>query len=481
MLEDIIKKAIKENKKVYIYAHKFPDGDAISSSCAVVEYLKNNGVDAKYVISNPIYSYSQVVGHIPTTSHVDKNCISLILDTSTTAYAENDFFRSSLPSDIYVIDHHMKNDGFECIEDELNIPSKNVLRNSDSSSVCEILVDEMGQGITPEIADKLTLGLMTDTAKLKFLKKDTLANLGTLITKGADFDKISFICNRKSRMMDEIGLAQIFLNAERIKIGDTFGIVLFVDNNTVVGTNSKYGLRAIQKKIFKMADIENCSFNCMIAENSPGEFDLEFRSTPIYGNFNVHQLAAIYGGGGHLGASGCHLSKSDGYNQENIISMIRARTNELYSKKGTDLEPIEQGKKDKLLAIIFERTDKLSRGITPEILSEVSELRANGANYDYLLKKFRTFEEFMMQNEILSRVKIKRQQSRRPIAQVSLSQQDMEYLLRRYNVTEEQILDTITAFKDIDIERASITVPSGKKAQIDKKGNILLQTDGVQR
>lgn len=72
MLENIIKKAIEENKKVYIYAHKFPDGDAISSSCAVVEYLKNNGVDAQYVISNPIYSYSQVVGPIPTSSHVDK-------------------------------------------------------------------------------------------------------------------------------------------------------------------------------------------------------------------------------------------------------------------------------------------------------------------------------------------------------------------------------------------------------------------------
>ena len=477
MLENIIKKAIEENKKVYIYAHKFPDGDAISSSCAVVEYLKNNGVEAQYVISNPIYSYSQVVGPIPTSSNVDKNCISLILDTNTIAYAENKFFKSSLPSDTYVIDHHMKNDGVDCIEDELNIPSKNVLRNSDASSVCEILVDEMRQGITPAIADKLTLGLMTDTARLKFLKQDTLINLGILINSGADFDKISSICNRKSRLMDEIGLAQVFLNAQRIQIGDTFGIVLPVDNKTVVDMNSKYGLRAIQKKIFKMADIKNCSFNCMMAENSPGEFDLEFRSTPIYGNFNVHELAVLYGGGGHYGASGCHLSKNDDYNQDNIISMISERTNEMYSEQGRNLETIKQTENDELLAKIFERTDKLSKGITPKVLSVVSKLRDNGANYDYLLKNFRTFEEFMLQNEMLSRVKISNPQNKRPIANISLSPQDMELLVKQYNVTEDQVLNTISVFTNIDIESASISMTSGKKSQIDKKGNILLQTD----
>ena len=52
MIKEIIEKAKKENKKVYIYAHKFPDGDAISSSQAVVKYLKNQGIDAQYVVTN---------------------------------------------------------------------------------------------------------------------------------------------------------------------------------------------------------------------------------------------------------------------------------------------------------------------------------------------------------------------------------------------------------------------------------------------
>lgn len=169
MIEEIIEKAKKQNKKVYVYAHKFPDGDAISSSCAIVEYLKNKGIEAQYVVSREIMSYKQIVGNIPVTTSVEKDAISLILDTSTVDYAENKLFTNSSSENTYIIDHHEKAKNTICIEDELNIPNKNVIRNSKSSSICEILVDELEENsITPQIANMLTLGLLTDTAKLKF-------------------------------------------------------------------------------------------------------------------------------------------------------------------------------------------------------------------------------------------------------------------------------------------------------------------------
>lgn len=143
MLEKIIEKAQKENKKVYIYAHKTPDGDALGSACAVVEYFKNKGIDAQYVITNPIYSFSQIVGDIQTTSSVDENSISLILDTSTLDYAENTLFESSSVSDIFVIDHHGENKKAKCIEVDLKVPKKNVIRNPMESSTCEMILDEI--------------------------------------------------------------------------------------------------------------------------------------------------------------------------------------------------------------------------------------------------------------------------------------------------------------------------------------------------
>lgn len=227
-----------------------------------------------------------------------------------------------------------------------------------------------GQEITPTIADKLTLGLMTDTAKLRFLKSDTLKNLATLMSFGADFDKILSIC---------------------------------------------------------------------------------------------------------------HLSKKDGYGQGKILDMISQQTNEMYSKQGTDLEIIKPTEYDELLSKIFKRTNKLSKEITPEILDLVSILRDNGANYEYLLKDFKTFEEFMLRNEILSRVKICDHQSKQQNVKISLSLGDVEQLKQKYNVTEQQILDTISIFANIDVVGASISLPDGKKSSIDNNRNISIETEGIGR
>ncbi len=473
MIERIVEKAKKENKRVCIYAHKFPDGDAISSASAIVEYLKGHGIDASYIITNPVNSYSNVVGEIPTTKTVDGNSISLIVDTSTLDYAENKLFSNTSPEDTFVIDHHMKAKGMSCIEDELGLPEDNVLRDSSASSTCEILVNEFErERISPRIAEMLTLGLMTDTAKLKFLKPNTLQNLQTLLESGADYGKIISMCNRKSNLRDEVGMSKILLNSQKIDIGDTFGIVLPVSNETVTSMNSQYGLRAIQKKIFKMSDITNCSFNCMFAENTSGEFDLEFRSSSVYGNFDVQQLATMYGGGGHHNASGCHLSQKNGYNEEVISSAITKYVSDMYAEQATGLEPITLTEEDKELATILDRTERLTKGVDTSVLSKVDELRQNGANYDYTFKTFKTFERFMLENEILSRIPDSICNQRQPIVNISLSPQEIEELTQRYNVGEDELLGLIDTFSNINIQSASISLPNGRKATIDRNGNI---------
>lgn len=478
MLEDIIRKAKEEGKKVNVYAHKFPDGDAICSSCAVVEYLQNNGVEAQYIITNPVFSFSQVVGKIPTSTQVSENDISIILDTSTKNYAENQLFDKSAVEDIYVIDHHMKKEGDNCIEDELEIPSTNFLRESNASSVCEILVNEIGPELDPSIAEKLTLGLLTDTGRLKFLKEGTLKNLATLLRTGADFNKISSVCSKKSRLSEEVGLAKLFLQSKRIQIGDTFGMVLPVDNETIRDISSRYGIRAVQKKIFKMADVENCSFNCIYAENESGEYDVEFRNNSVVGNLNVGQLATMYNGGGHYGASGCHFSQKDGYTIESILQLIEEKTSELYSAQASNVEGVQQSEYDATLSSIFERTYKLTQNVNPKVLEKISELRDCGANYDYLLKNIKTYEEFMLQNEILSRVSEQSIESKKPVVNIKLSSQDIQALTEKYGVEDEQILNAIRAFANISIGSATISLPNGAKSLIDSNGNVTFQQGG---
>ena len=56
------------------------------------------------------------------------------------------------------------------------------------------------------------------------------------------------------------------------------------------------------------------------------------------------------------------------------------------------------------LSSILDSTDRLTKNVSSEILSKVDELVKNEANYEYIFKKYKTFERFMLENEILSKV-----------------------------------------------------------------------------
>ena len=473
MIDRIVEKAKKQNKKVYIYAHRFPDGDAISSASAIAEYLKEKGIDAKYIITNPVNTYSKVVGQISSTRTVDKDSIAIIVDTSTLDYAENKLFSKNSPENTFVIDHHIKSEGIPCIEDQLGLEKQNVIRDPLASSTCEILVNEFERKkITPKIAEMLTLGLMTDTAKLKFLKPNTLKNLQVLLEAGADYEKVVSLCTRKSDLRNEVGMAKILLNSQKVNIGDTFGIILPVNNEIVNSMNSEFGLRSIQKKIFKMADINNCSFNCIFAENSAGEFDLEFRSSSIYGDFDVYDLAAINGGGGHHNASGCHLSKKNGYNGDTIFAYISKYLSDKYLDQATGLKPITLTEKDKELTTILNKTKRLTKGVDASVLSKIDNLRNSGANYDYTFINFKTYERFMLENEILSRIPSNIYMQKQPNVNINLNRENLNMLLEKYNVSEDEILSLIDMFSCINIKTATITLPDGKKRSISNNGDI---------
>ena len=477
MIKDIVEKAKKENKKIYVYAHKFPDGDAICSSRAVVEYLKKEEIEAQYVVNNKVNAFNQIVGDIPVTTSVEKDSIAIILDTSTMDYAENTFFKNSSLKDIYVIDHHAKMDGARCIEDELGIQSENVIRTSDASSVCEILVNEFEeQKMNPEIANMLTLGLLTDTAKLKFLKPDTLQNLSKLMQLGADYKKILDLCDRKSNLREEVGIAKTLLKTKTFPIGDTFGMILSLDNKEVLDLSRNFGVRNPQKKIFKMSDIENCSFMCMFSENIPEEYNVEFRSTPVYGNFNVLQLATMHGGGGHYNASGCPIKKN-GSSKEKVEELFIKESEELYSEHAKNLPKISLDEKDTELLQILNSTNRLTKDVNKDVLTKVDSLVKDGANYDYTFKTFKSFKKFMLQNELLSRIPSSIYNEKKPNVNISLSKEELNALTKKYNTNENEILSAIDVFSNININSALIILPDGKLSSIDRNGNIKINNN----
>ena len=83
----------------------------------------------------------------------------------------------------------------------------------------------------------------------------------------------------------------------------------------------------------------------------------------------------------------------------------------------------------------------------------------------------------MLENEILSRVPQATLTQSAPKVNISLSPKELEFLYQRYNVDEAEILSVIDIFSNINVESASITLPSRKKAHIDKNGTVTIDDD----
>jgi len=224
-----------------------------------------------------------------------------------------------------------------------------------------------------------------------------------------------------------------------------------------------------QKKIFKMSDIENCSFNCILAENTPNRYETEFRSTSMYGNFNVFELASQFRGGGHYNASGCYFNRS---NSEQLATKIKMQAIKNYIEQGENVPEIVKSEQDEKLSSIFEETNRLTKNVTPEILKQVDEMIKNGANYEYTYKKMKSFKTFMLENEILSTISNNKLTERTPSINIYLSQEQLAALMKRYEVKEDDILNVISVFENIDVRKASIILPDGRKSQISADGKI---------
>lgn len=87
----------------------------------------------------------------------------------------------------------------------------------------------------------------------------------------------------------------------------------------------------------------------------------------------------------------------------------------------------------------------------------------------------RNLKTFRIQNEILSLIPYSIYSQRNPNVNIKLSPQDIEMITKKYKVSQEELLYTISAFSNINIESATISLPNGASASINKYGRITIK------
>jgi len=307
-----LKELLSSPKKIAIIPHKNPDGDAIGSTLALWHYLKGKGHTVAVVAPNDSPKFlkwmpgAQEILNFEKENSESKKCLEeaeviFTLDFNHLGrVGQMTEHLEQATATFVMVDHHQQPSDYAAI----------MYSDVNMSSTCEMvyeLISYLGDldTITPEMANCIYTGIMTDTGSFKF--KATTSNthrvIAELMDKGAENTEIHhriYDTNSPSRLhllgcalnnmviLEEYGTAYITLSQEELdrfkyQKGDTEGFV-------------NYGLT-----------LEGISFAVIFIENKEeGILKISFRSV---GDFSVNDFARKhFEGGGHTNAAG---GKSD--------------------------------------------------------------------------------------------------------------------------------------------------------------------------
>ena len=296
-IEEVVK-LLKNSKKVAIFCHTRPDGDALGGMLALTLALRSAGKHAvAFCEDEPSekFSFLPAMKEVKTTFKAAEYDLFVSVDCADLARMgslSNPF--AKFKGITLNIDHHISNTKFA---------KYNYVNECPAS--CQILASILTQAkfdINKEVADLLMLGLITDSGN--FTHSDvtavTFQTAATLRDLGADVQAINYYMYQRQpkaraelygRVMKHIHylhddkFAYIIISARDIK-------ECGADNSMTEGFVD-----------FPLT-VDGVEVSAALLEFKKGQYKTSLRSK---GKVNVNAVASLFGGGGHILASGCML------------------------------------------------------------------------------------------------------------------------------------------------------------------------------
>lgn len=308
--------ALKKAKKIGIFTHVCPDGDAMGSSYSLKLVLHSMGKLAEvYLLPNAdTKAYSLINGLEPTALKKEDCDLLIALDCADSKRLGEyeDFFLAF--SNTAAVDHHVTHK-----------PYSKIYAVPEVSSTCEAmygLYKQLGVTVTGDIAQNLYVGLATDTGSFKYscVTPDTMRTAADLIECGANHVCIS-------RKMFGIKSKEYYClmrtaldNLKYFDDGKICVLVLTQDNFDAVGLTEAMASEIVTLPL----SVEGVAVGVYIRKRSDSEHKISLRSD---GSINVADIAAGFGGGGHVCAAGYSVFDSD---SEEIISILVSKIRESF-------------------------------------------------------------------------------------------------------------------------------------------------------
>ncbi len=296
-LKEIAQK-LKQLKSATIFCHMRPDGDTLGAAMGLKCLMEKNGAKITVVCESPVPSKFYFL------EGMDK--IGTEPDTQSQAYIAVDsseihrlgalgdsFERAKKPK--FNIDHHISNSRYG---DYWFVEER--------AATCEIMT-ELASYLTDSMdartANYFLLGLSSDTGNFahKNVTESTFLAAAKLVSCGADINAVQYNMFKKQsaarallfgrtmshiRYFEEGRIAFICVTREQLKAADATSDVTegFID--------------------FPLS-VDGVEVAVCLLETADNRFKISLRSK---GKTDVNAVAAVYGGGGHILASGCMIS-----------------------------------------------------------------------------------------------------------------------------------------------------------------------------
>ncbi len=168
-----LKKYFSKTRKIVITTHRSPDGDALGSSIALYDRLKDQGHQVSIVVPNSFPSFLNFIPYSDDIVVFDSNKkqgTDLINNADTFFFLDfNDYCRIDLMEDL--ISNH---NGYKIMIDHHQNPSINanqILSNTSICSTAELMydfLDKLDLGLSKKAAIALYTGVVTDSGSFKY-------------------------------------------------------------------------------------------------------------------------------------------------------------------------------------------------------------------------------------------------------------------------------------------------------------------------
>lgn len=302
---------LKKCKSAVIFTHMRPDGDTLGCAVALSRALSILKIENEVVNEGEMlerYLFLDGVKEIKFVPTLDADCY-ICVDTSDENRLGNlrDTYLAGAKNKITVnIDHHISNKNYA----KYNFVRE---RASNCENIAE-LIKELGVKYTPQIADALMTGMVTDSGAFSHsdVNGDTFRAAGEAADAGADVNKINYETIKKQ----SLPRAQFYLKVLsklRFLLDGQLGVA-FVSQELL----KEFDLSsdATEGIVDFALTIDTIEVSVCILEVKKGQYKVSFRSK---GKVNVNEVAGVFGGGGHILASGCMLFGE----VEEVIEKIR--------------------------------------------------------------------------------------------------------------------------------------------------------------